>query len=217
MKKTLKYVTAHELVGLQTKINRMLRTGDMSFEQLKYFANLDYDGRAKLLANLSVDIPSFSENLIIGGKNYREIISEIEKTHDISREKCMLEHERFTTLPKIKKIRTSIITPRLLGFSSSHPTSFDNWINILKQHPSYDICPSEAGPHGYLSYKNNGTEEMRIHVAMETIPGDGGSPSVFCIGHDKKGKWFNSRWFHSDRELGLDDLWLVQPMGHKFA
>lgn len=209
-KKTLKYVTAHEYTGLTTKIDRMLRTGDMSFEHLKCFANLTYDERAKVFSLSKPKIPNFLDKLTIGGKNSQQLIREIESTHDIKREKCMLEDSLFITFQREKEIKVTLLSPRSLGFTTENP-NFKEWLGLLRKHPHYDILYAEAGPHAYLNYPFPlPIPELRVHIAMEPIPGDGGSPSVFCVGHDPKGKWFNSRWFHSDRELGLDDLWLVE-------
>jgi hypothetical protein len=101
----------------------------------------------------------------------------------------------------------------MLGFHWGNLPSFSSWLYFLKDSHQYDILPSIAGPQAYLQYPKLDIPELRVYIAMETIPGYGGDPCVFCVGHDRSGaKWINGRWFNPNRQLGLDDLWLVKSL-----
>jgi hypothetical protein len=153
-------------------------------------------------------ITNIWKSILVGGKNAKQLIAEIEKNFrlgDVAR--GMMGKPAFVTSKNEKKVNFAVKTVRDFGFSES--PRFEDFIKFFKNHPVYELCLPEDGPHLRLAYADQPKDEW-IRLAMETIVDSDGDPGVFALALYDDGLWLISYWFYPDNTLSLDGLWVVR-------
>ena len=160
--------------------------------------------------------------ILIGGVQKDVLIEQIKAVRELGTyAERMMRHKLFTTLAEPEQTILIDLCPADLGFTDPNnlPTTtelFDpkrlaEWSAANLDGYVIALCPAEVGPHLAIQYKDQPKGEV-LWVAMERIPGSGGSPSVFDVGRDGGGGrlWLGGGWAGPGDRWGLDDRFVFR-------
>ncbi len=145
------------------------------------------------------------ENVEIGGKSARQLISEMEAAGiNISDyAKSMLKNREFVPGKNPEEATLIRLTVADLGFKSRTTT---DRIYERAQILGLELCPPDTGPNYRLQYKNQPLGEW-IFVGMKQITDSDGNPDVFYLERYAGGLWLDFYWggpdyaWHPDYQL----------------
>ena len=119
------------------------------------------------------------ENVEIGGKSAKQLISEMEAAGiNISDyAKSMLKNREFIPDKNPEEATLIRLTVADLGFKSSATT---DQIYERAQNLGLELCPADIGPNYRLKYRNQPLNEW-IYMGMKQITDSDGKPDVFRL------------------------------------
>lgn len=133
------------------------------------------------------------QTLEIGGKSLQQLEQELDQAgiNVSSYARDMMHHRDFTTLETPQTIDLLWVPVQDFGLPRGGTTK--EIFTRADALPFLERCPAEVGPHLRLVDKDQPLNTW-YYIAMNTIPGRRGGPSVFGLGHGEDGFWLDGRW-----------------------
>jgi hypothetical protein len=153
------------------------------------------------------------KTIIIGGVSKEELLKRLKQNGIYVSDwaKDIMRKSAFKTSAEPHEISFIRVKVAGLGFTgfTEMPTTTELFARAKEQ--GLDLCEAEDGPHLRLALVNQPKGDW-FWVAMESIIGSGGGPSVFCVGRHGAGE----RWLDADYTCP-DDRWaLVHELVFRF-